>query len=417
MKKAAALIAIVLIIILNISAVFAESLNLDAKAYVLIDKHSGQILYDFNGDKRIFPASTTKIVTAIVALELGKPDQVMTASLAAVNDIGENGSNIGILAGEKFTMKDLLKALLIRSANETANIIAENLCPKRQDFIDLMNKKAKELGAEDTHFVNACGIHDDNHYTTANDLAKFTRYAMTLQTFRDIVSEKYLTMPVTGKHPSWPVMVTTNKLLFSKSEYYTKVIGVKTGYTSQAGNNLISDAVNDKGMELIAVLIGAAHGEREKYSKELLEYGFKNFSVQSIIKRKEVVKSIKVADSSDEKALDLIAAKSLSTVLPKDKSKWDLKVVKQIKKNIEAPVKKGDTLGYIQYERKGIILGKVDLTASKSVSKKFSAKVRDTFGGIFQLKLFVRIVITLIILAGALLVLKPVLKKVYRKLN
>lgn len=415
MKKSVALITIVFIVILNISATFAESLNLDAKSYVLIDKHSGQILYDYNGDKRIFPASTTKIVTAIVALELGKPDQVMTPSLAAVNDIGEGGSNIGILAGEKFTMKDLLKALLIRSANETANIIAENLCPTRQDFINLMNKKAKELGAKDTHFVNACGIHDDNHYTTANDLAKFTRYAMTIQTFRDIVSEKHLTMPVTGKHPSWPVMINTNKLLFSKSQYYTKVIGVKTGYTSQAGNNLISDAVNDKGMELIGVLIGAAHGEREEYSKELLEYGFKNFSVQSIIKRKEVVKSVKVADSSDKKALDLIAAKSLSTVLPNDKSKWDLKVVEHIKKNIEAPVKKGDIIGYIQYKRNGTILGKVDLTASKSVSKKFSAKVRDAFNGTFQLKFIIRLVIALIILAGILFVLKLVLKKYIKR--
>jgi len=417
MKKISALIALTFIVFINISSSFATTFNFNLKSYILIDKNSGQVICGQNENKKEYPASTTKIITAIVALEHGKLDQEMTASRAAVNDIGYDGSNIGIMAGETYKMEDLLKALLIKSANETANILAENVCPTRQDFIVLMNKKAQELGATGTHFVNTCGIHDDNHYTTASDLSKFARYAMTLQPFRDIVSQEYLNMPTTKQHPSWPVLASTNKLLLSKSKYYTKVIGVKTGYTVEAGNNMVSDAVNDSGMELISVVMGAAQGKREAYSKELLEYGFKNFSIQNIVEAKSLIQHLKVTDSADKKGIDLVTANSFGCVLPDDKSSWDIKTSEHLQKSVIAPVKQGDILGYVQYERNGILLGKVNVIAARSVDKAFSAKFRDALKRIINSQLFRTMLIIAVILILAFFILRNVLRRISREVN
>jgi D-alanyl-D-alanine carboxypeptidase len=218
MKKKAIIILTVLIFILtNTTALYADNdttatntqsipqvqpPSLPQGSYILIDAATGDVLAEQNSDSKKYPASTTKIITAILALEMGDLNQVMTASLAAINDIGKDGSNIGIMAGEQMKMGDLLKALMISSANETANIIAENLCPTRDEFVDLMNKKAVELGAVNTHFENPCGAHEDNHYTTPADLAKIARYAMTIPEFRDIVKMTYYSLPSTNKHRS-----------------------------------------------------------------------------------------------------------------------------------------------------------------------------------------------------------------------
>ncbi len=173
MKKPVYCIIILVVLLVNVCNVAAETPSIPEGSCILIDSKTGQVLFEKASDaKRLFPASTTKIMTAALALENGKLDAMMTASQEAIYDIGKDGSNIGIMAGEQLSLENLLKALLISSANETANIIAENLCATRQEFVDLMNQKARELGASDTHFVNPCGAHDDNHYTTAADLAK-----------------------------------------------------------------------------------------------------------------------------------------------------------------------------------------------------------------------------------------------------
>lgn len=192
----------------------AFSLGIEAESCILIDSRTGQVLYSQNADKSgIYPASTTKIMTAIVALENADLDHVMTASQAAINDIGEGGMNIGIMAGEKICFIDLLNAMLVCSANEAANIIAENVASSREEFISMMNKRATELGALNTNFVNTCGIHNSKHYTTARDMAIIARHAMTIPTFREIVKKDHYDMPITNKHEKWNTLYTTNKFL------------------------------------------------------------------------------------------------------------------------------------------------------------------------------------------------------------
>jgi len=312
MKKISALLLILLFVFSNCIAAAAdapaEPPSIPDGVYILIDASTGEVLAEHDADRqKMFPASTTKIMTAILAIEMGKMDQVMTASAAAINDIGKDGSNIGILPGEEMTMEELLKALLICSANESANIIAENLCPTRQDFVDLMNKKAAELGAVNTHFANPSGMHDENHYTTAEDMAKIARYAMTLEEFRNIAKMKSYTPNPTNKHTVYkedgstgkiggtvwpPVLYTTNKLMqYDDGKSGFIIDGIKTGYTGPAGYCLVTSATSteDKDMQLISVVMGmkspGSQTAIRTFTKQLLEYGLKISSVKLLLKK------------------------------------------------------------------------------------------------------------------------------------
>ncbi len=336
MKKVLIIFTMIIFLFANFTVVNAEAApSLTEGVYILIESSSGEVLSEQNPNAKMYPASTTKIMTAILALELGEMDQIMTASQAAINDIGKDGSNIGIMAGEEMRMEDLLKALMISSANETANIIAENLCPTRQEFVDLMNKKAIELGALNTHFENPCGAHEDNHYTTPADLAKIAQYAMSFEDFREIAAMSYYSLPSTNKHVNpadlksgegnegkgtngesnivegtngesntnesntgegnsnedktaegstngsiasdtrmkWPErLTTTNKLMqYDDGGNGYKIDGIKTGYTGPAGYCLVSSATNESGLQLISVVMGLKEYGSQSKIKEFSE--------------------------------------------------------------------------------------------------------------------------------------------------
>jgi len=375
MKKLLTLAMILLLTATYICNAYAlQPPSLDATSYILIDAQTGDVLCEKDSREMVYPASTTKIMTAILALELGDLDEVMTASQWAIDAIGYNGSNIGIIPGEKIRLENLLQAMLISSANEAANIIAENICDSTAEFLELMNKRAKELGAVDTHFVNPSGIHDDEHYTTAADLACISRYAMTLPKFRKIVSTHSFTMPATNKHSKWPELKNTNKLMLSNTSDLYEINGIKTGFTGPAGYCLISSARNEEGMELISVVMGvknegAAENVR-KYSKELLDYGFTNFQRVELIQKGRVYRNIKVEDAADIYGLDLVAEDSLVCVLPKDVSQRDIKEVSHINGEIHAPVNKGDRIGYVEFLKDGVSIGRVELIAARDIEYK-----------------------------------------------
>jgi D-alanyl-D-alanine carboxypeptidase (penicillin-binding protein 5/6) len=415
---------------LNVSGVNANQPDIDAQASILIDSKTGQVLFEQNSQQKgLYPASTTKIMTAIIALERGDMNQIMTASQAAINDIGKDGMHIGIMEGEQIPLINLLEAMLISSANETANIIAENICETREEFIELMNQKAKELGAVDTHFTNTCGMHDPQHFTTAADLAKIARHAMSIPEFRNIVSKTEYNMPVTNKHDSWPTLYSTNLLLRrgSQNAIY-RINGIKTGYTNPAGFNLVSSAENDYGMELIGVVMGVrndgAKNNVYKYSEQLLEYGFQNFSTQSIVNKGQVIKKdIQVIDAEDDAVLDLVAENSIECVMPLDVNKWDLVRNEHINSPITVPVNKGDILGYVEYVKDGIVLGKTNILASQSI-KKSAALTPDnpdnsdgSLTNILGNPIFRRTVIIVCIVLIAFVILRMVLRKISRKLK
>ncbi len=409
-------------IIFYVTPVNAESLNFEnASSYILIDSKTGQILYGHNTDKKLYPASVTKIMTAILALEKGDLNQIMTASQAAIDDIGVDGMNIGIMPGEELRMEDLLNAMLVISANETANIIAENICPTRKDFIDLMNQKATEIGAVNTHFVTTCGAHDPDHYSTTADFAKIARYAMQIPKFREIVCKSSYQMPPTNKHSTWDTLYSTNKFLGQTSQYFTKILGIKTGYTSQAGNNLVSSAANADGEELIAVVFGVfgANAKQDviSYSKKLLEYGFSNYPLQSVVEANKVMKNVNVENASSNSTLDLVTSEELKSALPLDKSTWNIISKENIPASIKAPISKGQVLGYIEYEKDGISLGKVNLVASASISERIKSQTAPSAKTPMENTLFKKVLIGVFVLMLVFLATRIVLRKISRNLN
>jgi len=430
MRKVIAAFIFVLIFSFQVSPAFC-ALDIDAAAYILMDAKTGSVLYEYQPDLRLRPASTTKIITALVALKKGELSQVMTASNEAVSDIGEGGMNIGIMSGEQLTLDDLLHAMLIASANEATNIVAENLYPSRADFIAEMNKMAIEVGAKNSTFTNPCGIDeyekDADHFSTARDLALIAKECLTFPTFRDIISQKQLNMlPPTNKHEKWNVLNNTNKLLGQSFNYGSDtgddrnqftITGLKTGSTMRAGANFISSAVNKDGLELISVILGVNNQPNRTvfdFTKTLLRDGYENFSNQMVIDRNTLIKSVQVEDASDDGKLDLVTNGKVEALLSNNKTEWNIEDKVTINQDLKAPIKKGDILGNIEYQRDGISIGKVNIVSSRTIDQSLKARTRDFIKVTMSNPIFVYISIAVIVTL-CFLILRKILRKISRR--
>ena len=431
MKKVLATLIISIILLFQVSPAFCATLDIDAASYILMDAKTGSVLYEYKPDLKWRPASTTKIATALVALKEGNMDQVMTASNEAVTDIGVGGMNIGIMPGEQMSLNDLLHALLIVSANETANIISENLYNDRTKFIAEMNKVASDAGAKNTTFTNPCGIDeyekDAEHFSSARDLALIAKECLKYPLFREIVGQKQLNMlPATNKHKTWNILNTTNKLLGQSFKYGPEtgddrnqftITGLKTGSTSRAGANFISSAVNKDGLELISVIMGVNNKPNRSvfdFTKTLLKAGYENYSRQMIIDRSTMIQEISVKDAANGDKVDLITNGAIEALLPNDKNQWQLDKKINVRQDVKAPIKKGTVLGSIEYTREGVSLGKVDIVSSRTVEQTLKSKSKDYVKDVTSNNLFKYIIagVTIII---CFLILRFVLRKISRK--
>lgn len=356
---------------------YAEPLpQIDTKAAILVDVSSGQILFTKDSEEQLYPASTTKIMTAILAIEKGDPKQMMSASSEAVHDIGPDGMHVGIKPGDEYSLEILLNALLVRSANETANIIAENICLDRQEFINLMNSRAKELGCQNTNFLNTNGMHNDGHYSSALDLSIMARHALTLPMFREIVSQKYYNMPVAGKPEETVYLQSTNELLKATSECFSRITGIKTGYTNPAGFNVVASAIDDSGLELLTVVMGAkTRDDSFTFAKKLLEYGYNNFKVQSITRPSQPVSTVNVLHASDNPELLLVTEKEVKALMPLNQNLPNIEKQVVIDSPVQAPVQLGDVFGYVIYKSGDIELGRTNIIASRSIGLSTPAEI------------------------------------------
>ncbi|MCL2740066.1 MAG: D-alanyl-D-alanine carboxypeptidase [Oscillospiraceae bacterium] len=261
MKKT--VMVLCLLILINIPITLANS----AQSGVLIDSSSGRILQENNASEKLGPASCTKIMTAIVALENSKLTDIVTTSMKAAYT---EGTSIYLKIGEKRTMEELLYALMLESGNDAATAIAEHISSTTEKFAELMTKTAIEkIGVKDTRFTNPHGLSNEQHYTTAHDLALITRYALRIPTFAEIVSTKIKSIPMEGE--SWNRRLTnSNKML----NIYEGADGVKTGFTKATGRTLVSSATRD-GMQLIAVTLNDPDDWDDH--AQMLDYGFENY--------------------------------------------------------------------------------------------------------------------------------------------
>ncbi len=247
-----------------------------AQSAILMDADTGAILYAKGIDEKHYPASTTKIMTCLLAVENSDLNEMVTFSHEAVFSIEPGSSNIGMDEGESITMNQALHGILILSANEVANAVGEHVAGDAQAFVDMMNAKATELGCTNTHFMNAHGLHDENHYTTARDLATIARAFFSHDVLANISGMTYCTFEATDTQPDSFSLATKNQLVEGKEYEYEWLVGSKTGYTSHSRQTLVSCAKKD-GMELICVVFVEESPYQFTDTIALFDYGFENF--------------------------------------------------------------------------------------------------------------------------------------------
>lgn len=359
MKVKFKIILLFCLIIIGIQSVtFASEPNLNSEAAILVEVSTGRIIYEKNSTKQMYPASTTKVLTAILVIENCELDEIVTVRESALSNIPSGYVTCNLQIGEQLTVKDLLYALMIPSANDAAYVLAEYVAGSVEDFSVMMNDKARELGCKTTHFVNPNGIHEDSHYSTAYDLYLIADYAMKNEFFRELVATTEYTLPATEKYPSEDrILKTTNELLNENSRkyFYKNAIGIKTGYTSKAGNCLIGGASRD-GLEFIAVVLNGGttnEGLNSRYvdSKKLFEYAYDNFTLTKIIEKGSVVQTLEIENGTKEtKHLDLVIDETITVVNNKSIDMNSVIPEIALRETLEAPIAAGETIGSIKYK-------------------------------------------------------------------
>ena len=254
-----------------------SGVSVQAESGIVIDADTGTVLWGQNIHNQYFPASITKIMTALIVIETCSLDETVTFSHNAVFNVEAGSSNAGINEGDKLSVKDCLYALLLKSANEAANALAEHVAGSTEAFADMMNAKAKELGCTDTHFANPSGLNDPEHYTSTYDMALIARAAFLNPTFEEIGSTTYYKLPPNSINPEGLTIYPGHKMLKKSTPYYYPgIVGGKTGYTTLAGNTLVTCA-RKNGLKLIAVILKGSTPQYWTDTKNLLDFGFENF--------------------------------------------------------------------------------------------------------------------------------------------
>ncbi|MFZ5817523.1 MAG: D-alanyl-D-alanine carboxypeptidase family protein [Bacillota bacterium] len=356
-KLATFLLAGLLFILTALPASAASPPALRGRAILLMDGLTGQILYQQDGTERNFPASTTKLLTALVAAEHGRLDQRIRVSRQAVSK-GPDSASCYVSEGEEQPLEYLLYGLLLPSGNDCADAIAEGLTDGQPErFIAWMNETAKRLGATNSHFANPHGLHDDNHYTTALDLALIARGALANPVVRRISGTREFIWP--GKNNG--TYYNLNSMLW----YYPGMTGGKTGFTEQARFTLVVGAERD-GRQLIGVTLGYESKLQEFEDMEaLLNYGFENFVQVEAVKAGTVQGEVQVAEGRAPK-VPVMAAGSFSVTSPRHGAQ-KVTVVPKLEPEVKAPVSQGQQVGVLEIREGQRVLGTVPVVAQQAV--------------------------------------------------
>ena len=358
--------------------VFAEGntdLGLNAKSAILMEESTGNILYENNPDERLPIASVTKVMTMLLIMEAVDSGKINLDDMVTVseNAMSYGGSTMFLETGEQLTVNDMLKGIAVASANDGCVAMAEHLAGSESAFVDMMNEKAKELGMENTHFMNTNGLDEDDHYSSARDVAIMSRELMKHETIFNYTSIWMDTLRG-GKFQ----LANTNKLI----RFYDGANGLKTGSTSKA-LCCLSAAAKRNDMQLIAVVLGApTSAERFASAKSLLDYGFANYAVNTQITAGDEVQKIAVEKGVD-KEVGVVAGDSCSTLVKKGQEDNITKEIK-IDKTITAPIEAGQKIGTMTISRDGEVIADIDLNASSAVEKKgIGLIIKDFFTTIF----------------------------------
>lgn len=411
-------------------AMAEEDMHIEAKAATLMDAETGTILFSQNGEQQLDIASLTKVMTALLVIEAVDRgelamEQMVTASPAALMGLPADGSNAdpALVAGEELSVRDLLCCVLLVSANEACNVLAEAVSGTVADFVEAMNSRAASLGCRNTHFTNTNGLTAQGHYASADDMAVICRCAMENAVFADLCSNTIINIAPTNKCDKTRTLHTTNSLLDNwryMGYRYAYANGIKTGTTDAAGHCLAASATKN-GRTLISVVLGAGVAPDGKggtdiqsftESVRLLEWGFASFSTKTVITAEELIQEVPVTLSKEAGYVVVHPAHTATAVLPNDVESADLeRVVTLYSPTVEAPVTAGEELGSITLRFRGRDIATVPLLAVSDVSASRFLVVKH------QVLTFLdRTVVKIAIVAAVVLILTVVVWwKVFRR--
>ena len=360
--------------------VFAEGeqetdLGLNAKSAILMEDSTGKVLYESNPDERVPIASVTKVMTMLLIMEAVDSGKITLDDMVTVseNAMSYGGSTMFLEAGEQLTVNDMMKGIAVASANDGCVAMAEHLAGSESAFVDMMNAKAQELGMENTHFMNTNGLDEDDHYSSARDVAIMSR-----ELIKHKIIFNYTSIWMDTLRGGKFQLANTNKLI----RFYEGANGLKTGSTSKALCCLSATAKRND-MQLIAVVLGApTSAERFSSAKSLLDYGFANYAVNTQVTAGDEIDRVHVEKGVDNE-VSVVAADTYSTLVKKGQ---DDNVTKEIilDEQITAPLEAGEKLGTMKISRDGETLAEIDLNAANEVEKKgIGLIVKDFFRMIF----------------------------------
>ncbi len=395
MKKSLLSIFLIFILMFSVLSLPASAYKLSgfevrAEGVMLVSIDTGDILYSKNTDKRFYPASLTKIMTALILLE-NTPDldgEILTVSYNAIHALDGTGSSMGgLMEGEQITARQALYYLLMRSANECANVIAEHYAGTIYDFVGKMNLRAQELSMTGTHFVNAHGLHDSEHYTTVQDLYILMKEVMKYPEFMEVTSATRFQMPATNKQAARTISTTVflqdKHNVGSPKYYYPYAAGVKTGYTDEAGRCLISTA-SKGGYNYLCILMNSTvyneSGAMVRYefedSQQLYDWAFDNFEYKTVVDQSSPVAEAKVELCWESDHVSLLLEGGLSAILPKEADSSTVQIKPTVyKDSFDAPIKKGEVLGTAEIVYAGESLGTINLVASETLEANFFLRI------------------------------------------
>lgn len=368
MKKFISILLAIILITIQGTLIFADknqpNLNLKCKAAVLMDVATGKVLYEQNCNDKLPPASVTKIMTMLIICEAIESGKIKLTDKVTISEDASSmgGSQIFLEPNEIQTVDTLLKAIAVASANDACVAMAEYVGGNVEEFVDIMNKRAKSLGMKSTNFANTNGLPVDNHYTSAYDIALMSRELLNHEIIKPYLTT-WMDKVVVGKKQATIGISNTNKMI----RYYSGATGVKTGFTGDAKYCVSASAKRGKTHLIAVVLRGETSKERFKDASTLLDYGFANYESIKICSKNQKLYALKMK-KADENQVNLVAKDDFGILIKKGNSKDFTKKIK-VNDDIKLPVKKGTTLGKMMIYQDGKLIDEVELINNKEIKK------------------------------------------------
>ncbi len=381
--------------------------ELTAQSALLISLDTDEILFEKDIDKKVYPASITKIMTAVLMLESDKfnPEAKVKINKACLDIVLGTGLSVSLLEeGEELTQLDLLYTVLLSSYGDCTYLAAEIFGGSYENFVKMMNDKAKELGLSGTHYSNPVGLHEEQTYTTARDTYTLTKYALQYDLFKTVTSQsRYHFKTSKGTERN---LATTNFLIDKNTNYwYQYASGVKTGYTDVAGRCLVSTASYNN-YNYMCIVFGCTNSSQKRYdfveSKELFRWAYNNFSYKEVANSDKPVCEVPVELSSDTDFVSLYFKEPFVTILPNGADQSTLKIINNLKsESVDAPIKKGQVLGESEIYYAEKLIGKVDLVAGSNVEKSgflsFIRSVTNFFKSDYMIIVYIVLAVIVVI--------------------